>query len=238
MVGFCAIALSIALAPSSVRAETDDPLETINRGIFWFNDTLDVYVVEPIARGYNDYVPDPIQNHINSFFVNIKTPIYVVSDVVQLKFDQAGNHLGRFIINSTLGGLGLVDVAKSFGMKHKTADFGVALGYRGVGEGPYIVIPILGPSNARDLFGRIVDSFINPVNYASSVSDSGTEISWGATAVEGIDDRANLLEAVESAKEASVDYYSFVKNSYHQYRQNVIYDNNPPDEETDADTAE
>jgi phospholipid-binding lipoprotein MlaA len=230
----CSAVLCVLAAP--VQAQVKDPLESMNRGIFWFNDTLDQYVVEPVARGYNTVVPDAIQDRVGDFFTNIKTPVYLVSDLVQLKFQKAGKHLGRFVINSTLGGLGLVDVAKSFGLKHEPADFGLGLGYQGVPEGPYIVIPILGPSNVRDLCGRIVDGFLNPVNYATLVFDSGTEISYGAAVLEGIDERANLLEAVESAKEASVDYYSFVKNSYHQHRQNLIYDNNPPEEETDADS--
>lgn len=217
-------------------AQVSDPLEGMNRGIFWFNDKLDVFILEPVARGYDTF-PKPVKDGVHNFFINIRSPIYVVSDLVQLKFSEAGNHTGRFLINSTIGVLGLIDVAKSFGMEHESEDFGVALGYHGVGEGPYIVLPLLGPSNLRDLFGRVVDIFLNPIYYADAISDSGTEISYGLTAVEAIDDRSNLLEAVESAKEASVDYYSFVKNSFHQHRQNLIYDNNPPDEETDADDA-
>ena len=214
----------------NVRAEVSDPIEPVNRGIFWFNDQLDTYILEPVARGYDDYIPRPIRKGIRNFFINIRSPIYVVSDVVQLKFSQAGTHTGRFLINTTIGGLGFVDVASEFGLQHEREDFGVALGYHGVSEGPYIVIPLLGPSNLRDLFGRIVDSFLNPVNYASEVSGDGEEITIGATVIEGIDDRSRLLDAVEAAKDASVDYYSFVKNSYHQHRQNVIYDNNPPEE--------
>ncbi len=223
--------LFVALSP--LRAEVSDPIEPVNRGIFWFNDKLDVYLFEPVAQGYDDYVPRPIRNGIRNFFINIRSPIYVVSDVVQLKFSQAGTHTGRFLINSTIGGLGFVDVASEFGLEHEREDFGVALGYHGMPEGPYLVIPLLGPSNLRDLFGRIVDSFLNPINYASEVSDDGEWIMLGATVVEGIDDRSRLLEAVEAAKDASVDYYSFVKNSYHQHRQNVIYDNNPPEEADD-----
>jgi len=230
---FCFAALfafQLALGAPSARAEVSDPIEPVNRGIFWFNDKLDTYILEPVARGYDDYIPKPIRNGIRNFFINIRTPIYVVSDVVQLKFSEAGTHTGRFLINSTIGGLGFVDVASDFGLRHEREDFGVALGYHGVGEGPYLVLPILGPSNLRDLFGRIVDSFLNPVNYADEVSDDGEAITIGATVIEGIDDRSRLLEAVEAAKDASVDYYSFVKNSYHQHRQNVIYDNNPPEE--------
>ncbi len=226
------------LALPSTSFADDDPLESVNRGIFWFNDKVDVYVAEPVASGYDEYIPDPIQDGIRNFFLNIRSPIYVVSDLVQLKFGQAGTHTGRFLINSTLGGLGLVDVAKEFGLRHESEDFGVALGYHGVGEGPYLVLPILGPSNTRDLFGRVVDFFLNPLNYAGDVWEDGDNIALGATVVEGISDRARLLDAIESAKDASVDYYSFVKNSYHQHRQNLIYDNNPPEEETDADLAE
>ncbi len=209
-----------------VQAETSDPLEPLNRKIFWFNDKIDTHVLVPVCNGYKAVFPAPIRKHVQNFFGNAKTPIYVVSDLVQLKFEEAGTHLGRFFINSTLGFLGLVDVASSFNMKHENEDFGIALGYQGVAEGPYLVLPFLGPSNLRDGFGRIIDAGLNP-----TLTLTSTEAGWGLYVLEGIDSRARLLEAVDTAKDASVDYYGFIKSTYHQVRQNLIYDGNPPEEE-------
>ncbi len=217
--------------PLNSHAEVSDPLEDVNRGIFWFNDQFDTYLLVPVAKGYKSTVPRVIRKDITNFFRNIKTPIYVVSDVVQLKFDAAGRHIGRFLINTTLGGLGLADPATSFGIRHEDEDFGIALGYHGVGEGAYIVIPILGPSNLRDGLGRIVDSFLNPVFYSSQAFDNNEYVSPSLVAVDGIDTRARLLEGVDAAKDSAVDYYSFVKSTYHQIRQNQIYDGEPPEEE-------
>ena len=212
------------------EGEDNDPLEPFNRGVFWFNDQFDTYLFQPIASGYKTVLPRGARNSVRNFFQNLRTPIYVVSDIVQLKFDQAGTHSGRFLINSTIGGLGLFDVAESFGLSHHSEDFGSALGYHGVPEGAYIVLPFLGPSNVRDLTGRVVDGFLNPMNYVTAVSDDGEVISYSLAAVEGIDARARLDDGIKSAKETSVDYYLFIKSTYHQVRQNIIYDDNPPEE--------
>ncbi len=208
----------------------NDPFESVNRSIFAFNDTVDVYLLEPVAKGYKAALPAPIRRCVRNFFNNAKTPVYVLSDLVQLKFSQAGEHTGRFLINSTLGFLGLADAATTLFTPHKDADFGIALGYNGVKEGPYIVIPILGPSNVRDVVGRVVDTFVNPISYVASAFDADDFVVYGSYALDGIDQRARLIDAVESAKESSTDYYSFIQSTYHQVRQNQIYDNDPPED--------
>lgn len=217
--------------------EISDPLESFNRGIFWFNDKLDVYVLEPVARRYKDYVPDPVQNGIGNFFENLRYPRYLLSDLVQFKFSQALDHTGRFLINSTVGVLGFVDVAKEFGLPVHEEDFGLALAYHGVGPGPYLVLPILGPSNLRDGFGKIVDSFVDPFAIVAYTTDADISIPiiLGAKTIEVIDTRAGLSEAIETAKESSVDYYLFMQGAYYQYRRGVLYDGNPPDEEFEDD---
>ena len=233
------VALSLlvfaSIRPEVSFAEPSDPLESVNRRVFAFNDFLDIYLLEPVAKGYDYVTPKPIQKGVHNFFRNIKSPVYVVSDLVQFKFSQAGVHTGRFLINTTIGGLGFVDAAQQFGLNHHPEDFGSALGYHGIPEGAYIVLPILGPSNVRDTFGRVIDNFLSPLTYVSSVSDDGEAIQWGTTGVEAVDTRVHLIDAIESAKETSLDYYSFVKNSYHQVRQNVVYDNNPPEDELDEE---
>ena len=222
------------------EVEIYDPIEPVNRGIFWFNDTFDVYLLEPVSRGYDFVVPNGVQHSVTNFFRNLKFPAFFVSDVVQFKFDQAAVHTGRFLINTTIGVAGLFDVAEEFGLEHHYEDFGTALGYRGVPSGPYIVIPFLGPSNARDACGRIVDAFLNPVFYLDSFTDLSSEeafaISAGLYGLDAINTRADLLEAVETAKSASLDYYLFLQSAYYQLRANQIYDNNPPrvrDEDAD-----
>lgn len=212
-----------------------DPIEPVNRGIFWFNDQLDIYLLEPVARGYFDYVPRPIRTGVKNFFRNIKSPVYVFSDLVQLKFEQAGIHTARFLINSTIGVLGVMDVARKWGLEHETEDFGIALGYYGVPEGPYLVLPLLGPSNLRDLVGTVVDGFLDPVPYAAATWDDGIYLVVGLKVVDVVDKRSRLLDAIETGKEGSVDYYLFIQSTYHQVRQNDIYDGAPPDESGDID---
>jgi phospholipid-binding lipoprotein MlaA len=204
-----------------------DPFEPVNRGVFWFNDTLDIYLFEPIARGYNEITPTEVQTGITNFFDNLLYPMYLVSDLVQLKFSQAGDHTGRFAINSTVGLLGFIDVAKDWGLEPHREDFGVSLGYYGVPPGPYIVLPILGPSNVRDVFGTVVDSFLDPttaIGYSSLSSATKTAAIGTTNAVRFVNRRSALIEPIETAKESSVDYYLFVQAAYHQMREGLIHD--------------
>ena len=227
----CLISLS-CLAGSAKAEDTPDPLEPMNRGIFWFNGKFDDYLLGPVARGYKWALPHPVRKSVTNFFSNIATPIYLVSDILQLKFGQAGTHLERFCINSTIGVGGLFDLAKSeFDIQHHPEDIGSALGYWGVGEGFYLVIPFLGPSNLRDGIGRIGGGFLDPVNYAAIVFDKGEYITYGGIALNAIDTRSRLDDGLESAKETSLDYYAFMRSTFHQIRQNIIYDDNPPEEE-------
>ena len=236
--------LSLAVFFQSAEAfceeEISDPIEPVNRGIFWFNDKLDVYVLEPVAQGYSDTVPDGIQRGVHNFFLNLRYPRYLVSDVVQLKFTQAAEHTGRFLLNSTLGIAGLFDVAAEVGLEDHNEDFGIALAYHGVPAGPYLVLPLLGPSNLRDTVGTVVDTFLDPLSllYYSSLDDAVVlPIDLGLRTIRVIDQRAGLLDAVEAAKESSVDYYLFIQSAYYQHREGVLYDGNPPEEEIEAAVA-
>ena len=233
----CSIFLFLILSTASTvlaQAEISDPLEDVNRGVFWFNDKLDVYLLEPVARGYDEYTPQPIQKGIGNFFLNIKYPRYLVSDIVQGKMTQALEHTGRFLINTTVGLLGTIDIAKEFGLPHHEEDFGIALAYHGVGPGPYLVLPLLGPSNVRDGFGRLVDFFLDPftiLGYTDVDQETVNIVSWSARTVEVIDSRAGLIEAIETGKESSVDFYGFLQSAYYQHRRGVLFDGNPPDED-------
>ena len=218
-----------------------DPLEGMNRGIFWFNNKVDAYVLEPIAEGYTAIFPKPVRRSVGNFFDNLSYPVHLASDLLQLKFTQAGEHTGRFLLNTTLGIGGLFDVATDMGLERHEEDIGTALGYYGIGTGPYLVLPFLGPSNVRDLVGLVGDTFLDPRTYIGIDPTANTE--WEVTAyttsgVEVIHTRADLIEAIAAAKDASIDYYSFVKNSHVQSRESLIYDGFPPEDDEWDDEEE
>lgn len=203
-----------------------DPAEPVNRVVFSVNDTVDVYLLEPVAKGYDSITPDPVQRGIGNFFQNLAYPSHLVSDLVQFKFDQAATHTGRFLVNSTVGVLGFFDVAHGWGMPHREEDFGLALASHGVPPGPYVVLPFYGPSNVRDTVGRVVDFFLDPlaaVSYVGGMSHhTRLAVGAGGGAFRAIDQRAGALDAVESAKGASLDYYSFAQSAYYQYRKGLL----------------
>lgn len=226
------VLLFVPLIAAVAEDEVSDPFEGVNRGIFWFNDKLDVNLLEPVSRGYDYVMPQFAKDGVSNFYENVRYPSYLFSDIVQLKFGQAAEHTGRFLINTTVGLGGLIDVAKHFGLERHYEDFGTALAHNDIGPGPYIVLPFLGPSNVRDGVGRIVDNFLDPIGWiAFSTADNSdaTLITAGSTALNVINTRAGLIEAVEAAKEASVDYYLFMQSAYYQNRNGVIYDKSSDD---------
>lgn len=214
-------------ANSNGTTEISDPFEGWNRGVFWFNDKFDRYLLEPVADGYDYVMPDMAQRGVTNFFDNLIYPRYLVSDIVQFKFSQALEHTGRFLINSTVGIFGFIDVAKHVGLERHQEDFGLALGYHGVPSGPYLVFPFFGPSNMRDGIGLMFDIALNPVAWAvadATSSNDGIAITAGTTAVDVVQQRANLDEAIEAARDASLDYYLFVQSAYYQRREALIHD--------------
>lgn len=215
--------------------EVSDPLESVNRGIFKFNNKVDDYVLAPASRGYDYVMPKRAQTGVSNFFENLGYPKYLLSDLVQLKFGQALTHTGRFLINSTLGLVGLMDVAKDMGLERQQEDFGIALAYQGVPSGPYLVLPFLGPSNLRDTVGLVFDTIVHPfmfLTYSSVRAGISDKITIGGQTIDILQTRVNLDEAIKAGKESSVDYYLFVQGAYTQYRRGVLYDGNPPEEES------
>jgi phospholipid-binding lipoprotein MlaA len=232
------LSLSACAAANSKRVPdpVSDPLEPINRKIFWFNDKADVYILEPIAQAYHDVLPDPVEHSVSNFFSNLRSPVRFVSQLIQLKFVDAAEVAGRFVVNTTLGGLGLFDPATDMGLEKNEDDIGIALGYHGVPEGPYLVIPFLGPSNLRDAVGRVGNFFLDPLVIAESVGEDSSGKDAVLLSLYGLDivqTRASLLEAIKTGKESSLDYYLFAQGAYHQYRLGLIYDGNVPEEEID-----
>ena len=222
-------------------ADISDPLESVNRPIFWFNDKVDSYVLKPVAQGYQYVVPRPARTGVANFFDNLRYPIYLVSDVVQLKFGQAAEHTGRFLLNSTIGIGGLLDVAKECGLEKHREDFGTALGYHGVPDGPYIVIPFLGPSSLRDAFGLLVDRFLHPSAYISVLDLHTAEENWttyGLVGAEAISSREQFLGVVESGKSAALDFYLFSRSAYKQSRDGLINDGTLPSNDEFEDDFE
>ncbi|PKO25043.1 MAG: ABC transporter [Betaproteobacteria bacterium HGW-Betaproteobacteria-8] len=202
----------------------NDPLEGINRGIYKFNDVADKAVIKPVAGAYKAVLPSPVRSGVNNFFGNLSTFVSVINDLLQFKFDKAAEGAGRFVINSTFGIAGLVDVASMDGIEKRKEDFGQTLGYWGVGSGPYIVLPFLGPSNIRDTAGLVVDSVaFDPIGY---IDDPATRNS--AIALKFLDRRSQLLPGSDLLDEAALDPYAFMRDAYYQRRQSQIYDGNPP----------
>lgn len=202
--------------PSDI-ATINDPLETINRGIFAFNDVLDRFLIRPIALGYGTITPDPVKRSVRNFFSNLRAPIRFANDVLQVDGPGAANTGGRFLINSTVGVLGFFDVADRFGMAHQPADFGQTLHRYSVGSGPYIVIPVLGPSTVRDGFGTAVDTFLDPLTY---LLDTYPRVAVAAT--EAIVRRETLIEPLDELRAGSLDYYAALRAAYFQDRAVVL----------------
>ena len=234
------IAFALTFAPTLRAEDIHDPIESVNREIFWFNDQVDVYAMEPIAQGYDYITPAPVKTGITNFFANLRYPSYLVSDLVQFKFTQAAEHTGRFLINTTIGLFGLIDVAKHLGLEDHREDFGIALAYHGVPPGPYLVLPFLGPSNVRDGVGQLVDFFLDPLVIfgMNNNVEQGTrdKITYPAGALRLVSIRYGLLEAIEAAKSSSVDYYLFMQSAYYQHRKGVLYDGNPPEDGEDLES--
>ncbi len=211
------------LADSSASEETQDPWEGFNRKVFVFNDTLDTYALKPVAKGYRAITPDPVEDGVSRMFSNVGEIVNVVNDLLQGKFRQAGNDTGRFLVNTTIGLVGFFDVADDLGMpKNEGEDFGQTLGVWGVGEGPYLVLPLLGPGTLRDGPAKIVDFLIDPISEIDHVP-TRNQIQ-GVRVVSG---RADLLKAEELI---SGDKYSFIRDVYLQRREYLLNDGQVEDD--------
>lgn len=216
---FTALALAVCTASLAAAEEVSDPIEPVNRGIFWFNDQADIYVLEPTAQGWDYVLPDRMQTAVGNFFDNVRFPVIMINNLLQGKFIAASSDVGRFVVNTTIGVVGFFDPATDYGLERHDEDFGQTLGYWGIPPGPYLVAPLFGPTNVRDGVGRIADTFtaIYPVFAA-------IQYTIGATAVNTINFRSQVLDEVQEAKEASLDYYVFVRNAYDQRRRTLIRD--------------
>jgi phospholipid-binding lipoprotein MlaA len=212
-------------AGNQVEARDDrDPLEGLNRAVFVFNDKLDRYVLKPVAKGYRFITPSFVRRGVSNFFSNLYDPANMVNNMLQGKFAEGASDFGRFMFNSTIGVFGLFDVATPLGLEKHDEDFGQTLGVWGVGEGPYLVLPVLGSSTLRDGSGRVADQFLYPQTYMEQRSTAG-KLLLG----EVISRREQLLDASDILDQAAgEDPYVFVREAFRQRRQSLIYDGNPP----------
>ena len=192
----------------------DDPFESWNRKVFWFNDTLDAYALKPVAKTYDFVTPKPVQKLVGNFFNNLSEIRNIASASFQLKGGDILVSSGRFLINSTVGILGLIDVATPMGLDKRYSDFGIVLANWGIPSGPYIVLPIFGPNTVRSTLGRIPDSLSNPVTYQNPESDK-----WMVRSVDVINGRTQLFEVEELILG---DRYTFIRDTYLQRRDYLI----------------
>jgi phospholipid-binding lipoprotein MlaA len=198
--------------------EVWDPIEPVNRVFFWVNDKLYFYLLKPVARGYRWAVPEPWRVGVKNFFSNLAAPVRIINAGLQGKFGDAGNEITRFAVNTTIGIGGFFDTAKDhFELRMKDEDTGQTMGHYGVGPGPYLVLPILGPSNLRDGVGMFVDNRMNLLYY---ISEGRTY--YGLRVYDKINDLSLDKDTYEGIKKDALDPYLFVRDAFMQYRQNKI----------------
>jgi phospholipid-binding lipoprotein MlaA len=211
------------LAGCAAAPSRDDPFEPMNRASYAVHEVVDGYVVKPVAQAYVDYAPKLVQTGIRNFFGNIDDFFSFINDMLQNKPDKAGNDLGRVIANTGFGLLGLIDIASDAGIPKGNEDFGQTFGYWGIPQGPYLFIPVLGPTTVRDGSGWIIRAYTTPIGYIPDVPTRN--ILW---AIGFLDARASALQAESLVDQASLDRYTFIRRSYLQRREYLVHDGAPP----------
>ena len=208
-------------------ANPADPFESFNRGVYRFNDTLDKTVAKPVAIGYDKVMPELAKTMVTNFFSNLDDVLVTANDLLQFKFAQGLSDGMRVLVNSTVGIGGLIDVA-SMNLEKHNEDFGQTLGYWGIGSGPYLMLPILGPSSVRDGLGDLGDSQISVLARTYPV-----HIRNKLYLTRAVNRRAQLLSGENVMEGAIIDRYSFIRDAYLQRRVSLVYDGNPPQDATE-----
>jgi phospholipid-binding lipoprotein MlaA len=230
---YCLLIITFGLSSGCATLEgppnPDDPFESFNRSMFAFNETVDKYAFKPAAEGYNFIMPDIASKGVSNFFSNIDDIVVFFNELLQFKLAEAAATSARFVFNSTFGLLGLIDVSTDMGLPKHNEDFGQTLAVWGVGSGPYLVLPFLGPRNFRDTAGLAVDwTYFDPVFKRQTRNQTLVTLT-----IKYIDIRAGLLKASNVIDETAPDKYSFIRDAWIQRRQYLIYDGHPPKEMTD-----
>jgi phospholipid-binding lipoprotein MlaA len=213
----------VMLAGCAAGPNPRDPYESFNRGVYKFNDGVDKAVLKPVVKVYDTVFPDFFRTGVSNFFANVGDVWIGVNNLLQGKPTQAASDVGRVLVNSTVGILGLFDVASDMGLQKHNEDFGQTLGRWGAEPGAYLVLPVFGPSDLRDGFGLAVDLYANPVAHIRNVPTRNT-----MEGVQFLNARANLSDSLNLLDTAALDPYTFVRESYIQRRRNLVYDGDPP----------
>ncbi|MGG5808839.1 MlaA family lipoprotein [Falsiroseomonas sp. CW058] len=224
-----ALALALGLSACATRPDpgdaeavaefraTNDPLEPLNRGLFFIHDGIDTLVLRPVGEAYQIFIPPEVRTAIRNVLGNLRTPVILVNDVLQGEPHRAATTMGRFLVNTTVGIGGIFDRATDFGLLGHTEDFGQTLAVWGAPEGPYLFVPVFGPSNPRDLVGQATDVAINPLTWVSG-GETLDAINITRTAVTVAETRAGLITPLDQLRAGSIDYYAALRSAYRQRR--------------------
>ena len=204
-----AMTLSLGARATGIIDDTADPWEGFNRQMYGFNEGLDRTVLEPASRGYRAVTNEPVRQGVSNFVGNLGEPVVFANQVLQGKIPGAAETFGRFVVNSTVGIVGIFDPATPMGLDEANEDFGQTLGYWGMASGPYLVLPIIGPSSPRDAFGLGVDVAANPLNYTEVGGD--TEFRIGTSVLGGLSAREDALETVDDVRDTRLDPYTTLR---------------------------
>lgn len=203
-----------------------DPLEGVNRVVLQGNDVADRFVLEPIARGYRAGTPEAFRVAFRNFLRNLKSPVIIANQILQGDLEGTGNSTLRMVVNTLAGFGGVLDLAADGGVPEESEDFGQTLAVWGVGNGPYLVLPLLGPSTVRDAIGTLVDSYADPLRiYLFNTNNE--EWHYGRVAASVVDQREELLDVIDDLRRNSFDYYAALRSAYVQRRVALINDQDP-----------
>lgn len=205
----------------AIYRETNDPLEPMNRAILKFNQGMETVILKPVAKGYKAILPAPARRSVYNALHNLKSPVILINDVLQGEGERAGQTFLRFLINSTIGIGGLIDVADKVGLPSHDEDFGQTLAVHGGKEGAYLVLPLFGPSSLRDGFGLGVDVLLDPLFWILRAEGVGY-LNLARLGLEGIDRLARNLDQLEDLQQSSLDYYAALRSAYRQNRSSEI----------------
>ncbi len=230
--GLVVVVFALQACATVANPDRRDPMESWNRGVFSFNDTVDAAVIKPVAKTYRDVVPNWLRTGVGNFFSNLDDVWSGLNNALQLRGLDTADSFGRVAINTTMGLGGLLDIASEMGIERHSANFGLTMGRWGVGSGPFVVIPFWGSSTLRDTAAMVFDIKGNLVNRVDDVPRRDV-----LTIVNLIDTRAAYLKAGEVVEEAALDRYSFTRDAFLQRRRNQVYDGNPPEEEEAPDPS-
>lgn len=218
LLGGCATVPSDPAAREAFRAN-NDPLEPFNRKVFAVNLAVDRALIKPVAKGYVRAIPQGGRDAIRNFLSNVHDPVVLVNNLLQAQFRRAGITVRRFLLNTTAGIAGFADVAKGKGLPEQTGDLGQTFHAWGVPEGPYLVLPLMGPSNPRDAAGLGLQVYLDPFRYVASDEDFPSAATYAPTIVGGIDLRSRNIDTLDAVEKDAIDYYASLRSLFRQNRE-------------------